>query len=250
MMKFRSTKVAGVALAVAGITALAACSSSGSSSSGGSNATTVKVAGGIGEIPVAPAGEKVKAGTITWAMQPSAVPNWIFPVIPSANNSVYNAFTFIWEMWRPLYWQTNGVVPEIEQNMSIASLPKYTNGTKTVTISLKSNYKWSDGKPITANDLLFAIDLIKAAIKVVSSELGRLHARLLPGQPGEYLGAELDDPGDEPQVAGQPVLVHRGHPHQREPDAEHRVGQDVGERLGRAALGLERRPRWRASSST
>jgi peptide/nickel transport system substrate-binding protein len=165
MMKFRSTKVAGVALAVAGITVLAACSSSGSSSSGGSNGTTVKVAGGIGEIPVAPAGEKVKAGTITWAMQPSAVPNWIFPVIPSANNSVYNAFTFIWEMWRPLYWQTNGVVPEIEQNMSIANMPKYTNGTKTVTIALKNNYKWSDGKPMTANDLLFAIDLIKAAIK-------------------------------------------------------------------------------------
>src|ERR1700749_3679574 len=165
MMKFRSTKVAGVALAVAGITPLPACSSSGSGSSGGSNATTVKVAGGIGEIPVAPAGEKAKAGTITWAMQPSAVPNWIFPVIPAANNSLYNAFTFTWEMWRPLYWQANGVVPEIQQNMSIANMPQYTNGTKTVTIALKNNYKWSDGKPITANDLLFTIDLIKAAIK-------------------------------------------------------------------------------------
>jgi peptide/nickel transport system substrate-binding protein len=166
MMKFRSTKVAGVALAVAGITALAACSSSGSSSgSSSNNATTVKVAGGIGEIPVAPAGEKAKAGTITWAMLPGATPNWIFPVVPSADNSVYNQFTFSWEMWRPLYWQANGVVPEIEQNMSVASLPQYTNGTKTLTITMKSNYKWSDGKPLTANDLLFAIDLIKAAVK-------------------------------------------------------------------------------------
>src|ERR1700751_3606589 len=110
MMTFRSTKVAGVALAVAGITALAACSSSGSSSGGNNNtASTVKVPGGIGEIPVAPAGEKVKAGTITWGMQPGATPNWIFPVIPSAQNSVYNAFTFINEMWRPLDWTTNGV---------------------------------------------------------------------------------------------------------------------------------------------
>jgi len=167
MMKFRSTKVAGVALAVAGITALAACSSSGSSSGGGNNnASTVKVPGGIGEIPVAPAGEKVKAGTITWAMAPGATPNWIFPVIPSANNSVYNAFNFIWQSWRPVYFQANGVVPEIEQNMSIANLPQYTNGNKTVTITMKSNYKWSDGKPLTANDLLFAIDLIKAGIKV------------------------------------------------------------------------------------
>ena len=41
MMKFRSKKAAGsLALAVAGITALAACSSSGSSSGGGNTATT------------------------------------------------------------------------------------------------------------------------------------------------------------------------------------------------------------------
>ena len=166
-MRLRSTKVAGLALAVAGITALAACSSSGSSSGGGNNnAAKVTVPGGIGSIPVAAAGAKVKAGTITWGMQPGATPNWIFPVIPSAQNSVYNAFTFIWEMWRPLYWQTNGVVPEIEQNMSVADLPQYSNGNKTVTITLKSNYKWSDGKPMTADDLLFFIDLAKAGIKI------------------------------------------------------------------------------------
>ena len=41
----------------------------------------------------------------------------------------------------------------------------YSNGDKTVSITMKSNYKWSDGQPITANDLLFAIDLIKAAVK-------------------------------------------------------------------------------------
>jgi peptide/nickel transport system substrate-binding protein len=165
-MKFRSKKVAGMALAVAGITALAACSSSGSSGGGGNNAGTVKVPGGIGEVPVAPAGQKVHAGTITWGMQPGATPTWIFPVVPSAQNSVYNQFTFSWEMWRPLYWQVNGVVPEIEPNMSVASLPKYSNGNKTLTISLKGNYKWSDGKPITANDVLFYIDLVKAGIKV------------------------------------------------------------------------------------
>ena len=119
-MMFRSKKVAGLALAVASVTALAACSSSGSGSGGGNNnndsSSTVKVPGGIGSIPVAAAGAKIKAGTITWAMQPGAVPNWIFPVIPTANNSVYNAFTFIYEMWRPLYWQVNGVVPEIDPN--------------------------------------------------------------------------------------------------------------------------------------
>ena len=37
-------------------------------------------------------------------MQPGAAPNWILPVVTAADNSVYNNFTFIWEMWRPLYW--------------------------------------------------------------------------------------------------------------------------------------------------
>ncbi len=164
MMKFRSKAIGGLALAVASITALAACSSS-STSSGGTTASKVTVPGGIGSVPLAPAGEKVKAGTITWAMQPGTAPNWILPVVPTADNSVFNNFTFIWEMWRPLYWTVNGTVPEIEPNMSIANPAVYSNGNKTVTISLKSNYKWSNGQPITANDLLFNIDLIKAAIK-------------------------------------------------------------------------------------
>jgi peptide/nickel transport system substrate-binding protein len=168
MMKLRSKKaIGGLALAVASITALAACSSS-STSSGGNNNTTNKVTypGGIGSIPVAPAGQKVKAGTITWAMSPGTGPNWILPVIPSANNSVYNSFTFIFQMWRPLYWTVNGITPEIVPNMSIANTAQYSNGNKTVTISMKSNYKWSNGKPITADDVLFYIDLVKAAIKV------------------------------------------------------------------------------------
>ena len=37
-------------------------------------------------------------------MPPDATPTWIFPVIPGANNSVYTAFSFQYEMWRPLYW--------------------------------------------------------------------------------------------------------------------------------------------------
>ncbi len=165
MMKYRIKAIGGIAIAVASITALAACSSSSSSSGGGSTKTgSVTVAGGIGSVPAAgtPSG---KAGTITWAMQPGTSPNWIFPVVPTASNSVFNNFTFIWEMWRPVYWTVNGTVPEIEPNMSIADPAVYSNGNKTVTISLKSNYKWSNGQPITANDLLFYIDLVKAGIK-------------------------------------------------------------------------------------
>jgi peptide/nickel transport system substrate-binding protein len=172
MMKMRKS-IGGIALAVASITALAACSSSGSSSSGGGSSTSgsgtggsaVTVPGGLGTVPAAATGTQT-TGTATWAISPGASPNWIFPVTPSASNSVYNNFTFMWEMWRPLYWTVNGVVPEVEPDMSLANPPTYTNGDKTVTVSLKSSYKWSNGQPITANDLLFFIDLTKAAVKV------------------------------------------------------------------------------------
>jgi peptide/nickel transport system substrate-binding protein len=167
MMKFRRKAIGGVALAVASITALAACSSSSSGSGGGGKAAagSVTIPGGIGSVPLAASGGKIKAGTITWALQPGTAPNWIFPVIPSASNSVFNSFTFFDQMWRPLYWTVNGVVPEAVANMSIANTPTYSNGDKTVTISMKSNFKWSNGTAITANDVLFFVDLVKAAVK-------------------------------------------------------------------------------------
>jgi peptide/nickel transport system substrate-binding protein len=116
-------------------------------------------------VPASSSSAKVHAGTITWAEQPGATPNWILPIPPSAYNSVYNSFTFQWEMWRPLYWPVHGVTAEVDQSMSIANPPVYSDGNKTVSITMKSNYKWSNGKPLTANDLLFAIDFIKAAVK-------------------------------------------------------------------------------------
>src|SRR5580704_2788471 len=70
VIKFRSKAIGGLALAVASLTALAACSSSSSTSSGGTTAGHVTYPGGIGTIPLAASGAKVKAGTVTWAMQP------------------------------------------------------------------------------------------------------------------------------------------------------------------------------------
>ena len=164
----RLGKIIGVVVALASLTSLAACSSSSSSNGSTTNTTSpgsVTIPGGIGKVPLAAAGGAKKAGTVTWAIQPGAAPNWIFPIVPGASNSVFNTFTFNQEMWRPLYWVINGVVGEPYAPMSIADPPVYSNGDKTVSISLKSTFKWSNGQPITANDLLFFMDLIKAGIK-------------------------------------------------------------------------------------
>jgi peptide/nickel transport system substrate-binding protein len=49
--------------------------------------------------------------------------------------------------------------------MNLAGQPKWSNADKTVSITLKSSYKWSDGEPITSRDVLFFFDEVKAAIK-------------------------------------------------------------------------------------
>jgi len=50
--------------------------------------------------------------------------------------------------------------------MSLADLPVWSNGDKTATITLKSNYKWSNGQPLTSQDVLFWYDEMEAAIAV------------------------------------------------------------------------------------
>ena len=108
----------------------------------------VKVPGGIGSIPVAPAGEKVKAGTITWAMAARGYPQLDLPGHSLGQQlGLQRLHLHLARCGGRCTGQVNGVVPEIEQNMSIANLPKYSNGNKTLTITMKSNYKWSNGKP-------------------------------------------------------------------------------------------------------
>jgi peptide/nickel transport system substrate-binding protein len=166
MTRFATKRIGGLALAVAGVTALAACSSTSSS---GSSSTTpalpgaVTQPGSIGEIPAAgtPSG---KAGTITYAMQPGAVPNWILPMPTSAANSVYNVFNFEWQMWPPMYYAPDGSTPTVDPALSPANAPQWSNGDKTMTITLKP-WKWSDGTTLSSKDLLFTFDVIAAAVK-------------------------------------------------------------------------------------
>ncbi len=147
------------AFAIAGMTALAACSSSSSSST-----SNIGPAGAFGKVPPAATGTQ-HTGTITAAFPPGATPTWIFPVVPSANGSVYTSFEFQYQMWRPLYWLVNGVAPKEYPSMSLANDPTWSNSDKTVTVTMKSNYKWSDGQPVTSKDVEFWLDMLKAGVK-------------------------------------------------------------------------------------
>ncbi len=164
-------------LAAVGATALAAC---GGSSGSSSQSTNESPSGAFGSVPAQTGTAHV--GTVTVAQQPNATPTWIFPVTPGANSSVYTAYSFQYEMWRPMNWFPNGSTQKEDPAMSLAGDPTWTNGDKTVSITLK-NWKWSDGTAITAKDAEFYIDLLKAAVKENPSNWGNYTPKLgIPDQ--------------------------------------------------------------------
>jgi peptide/nickel transport system substrate-binding protein len=150
--------------AVAAATGLAACSKANSSGSVNS------VSGAFGTVPSASG--TAHAGTLTWAESPGTSPTWIFPVTPGANFSTGTINTFQYLMWRPLYWYGNGVHPVAVPSLSLADPPVFSNGDKTVTVHMKTNYRWSDGQPLTAKDALFYLDMVRAAVKESGANWG------------------------------------------------------------------------------
>jgi peptide/nickel transport system substrate-binding protein len=152
--------------------ALAACSASGGSAGKGSSSTPSAALGGaFGTIP-APASGPQHTGVITWAEPPNSAPTWILPIYTSAADSVTDTNEFSYWMWRPLYWFSNGVEPTETPSMSLAYDPIYSDNDTVATIKLRPNYKWSDGTPVSAADVVFTMDEIKAAIAESAANWG------------------------------------------------------------------------------
>jgi peptide/nickel transport system substrate-binding protein len=155
----------GLALAIASVTALAACSSTHSSSATGTTPAVpgaTVLPGSIGSIPAGASGTET-AGTITYALQPGTAPNWILPLATAADDSVFNLYQFSYQSWSPMFYAPNGASETLNTALSPANAPVYSNGDKTVTITLKG-WKWSNGTPITSKDLEFSILELKAAV--------------------------------------------------------------------------------------
>jgi peptide/nickel transport system substrate-binding protein len=125
-------------------------------SSGGSGSSSSGFSGGT----------KVEGGTATFALPPTAIPNYIFPFSGAAYFSVANTQYLQYLMYRPLYWFGNGSSPTLNTALSLADAPVY-DGDK-VTITMKG-WKWSNGETVTAQDVVFWIHMLQA---VGSSDWG------------------------------------------------------------------------------
>jgi peptide/nickel transport system substrate-binding protein len=139
----RKRRIAGVAAVAAAALLAVSCSSSSSA-------------------PPSSAGTKVKGGTATWAEEPGALPNWIWPFAPITNYAVYSSQTFQWLMYRPLYmFGNNGSSIAANYTLSPATAPVYSNGGKTVVINMKG-WKWSNGETVNASNVIFWLNMMKA----------------------------------------------------------------------------------------
>ena len=96
--------------------------------------------------PTSTGNTPVKGGTAVWAEPPSSPPTYIFPYMDSANISNLNLFDFQYLMYRPLYWFGQNGQPVVNPSLSLASLPKVSG--RTLTITLK-HYMWSNGTQVT-----------------------------------------------------------------------------------------------------
>src|SRR5215471_14060568 len=137
--------IAGVAISAALALGASACSSSGGppGSSGG--------------------GKPIRGGTATVAMAAGVTYNWIFPFYAITNASVYNSQQFQWLMVRPLYMFGNNTDTSVLINypLSPANQPVYSNGGKTVTVTMKG-WKWSNGEPVDAKSVMFFLNMAEA----------------------------------------------------------------------------------------
>jgi peptide/nickel transport system substrate-binding protein len=139
----RKLRVAAAGVAAVALTA-AGCSSSGTSSTGTS-------------------GAKIQGGTALIALPSGITQSWIWPFYAITNASVYNDNWFQWLMYRPLYMFGANDLSTVTINypLSVADPPVYSNGGKTVTVTMKG-WKWSDGSTVDAKSLIFFVNMAEA----------------------------------------------------------------------------------------
>jgi peptide/nickel transport system substrate-binding protein len=145
LIKGRRRRLAGLVLACAGVLVLAACAGTAA--------------------PSSVTGKPVQGGTANYAMGVGDTFSWIFPLDNQANWEPYEQ-NIENGMWRPLYYPGGPGTSGIDYSRSLAYPPVYSNHDQTVTITMRRDYKWSDGTPVTTKDVQFWFQIEAAGVKL------------------------------------------------------------------------------------
>ncbi len=138
-----------LALVAFASTALGACSSSTAGPGTGATVGTTR------------SGTIVDGGTAYFAEQPETPPDYIFPLVSGQYFTVENTADFQTLLYEPLYWFGDEKSTSVDYSLSIGNAPVYSDANRVVTITLK-DYLWSNGQPVSARDVVFWVNLLKA----------------------------------------------------------------------------------------
>ncbi len=116
------------------------------------------VAYGAGTLAGAQAAPQT-GGTVVYAVGPQDI-NWYMPLRPAAYNTVVDSLANTM-MYQPLFWV--GPDGKIDYSHSVASAISWNRDGTVYTVRMDPKWHWSDGKPVTADDVLFTWHLIQAA---------------------------------------------------------------------------------------
>jgi peptide/nickel transport system substrate-binding protein len=108
-------------------------------------------------------GSPASGGTLVAGQLTGQTPTDIDPIIDGATCSS-DTFQFVTDMYIPLYYGPKGATPALDESHSAALPAKFSNGDKTVTITIKPGLKWSDGSPVDGQDVAFYYYVLKAAL--------------------------------------------------------------------------------------
>ncbi len=142
-MKARSLTLASAALAVGIATLAAGCGSSTTVSKTGTTPTTPQ-----------------KGGTLTVALPPQTNLDWYLPINTASSDQIYNGWMDN-QIYKPLIFLNDQY--QIVWKSSIASNITYNKAGTVFHVFIGKNWKWSNGQPVTAKDLLFTWNVVKAA---------------------------------------------------------------------------------------
>lgn len=103
--------------------------------------------------------DKVSGGVVTDAEPLGEPPNYLFPIVTD-NVTTFTNDEIAGLLWKGLY-TFDANTPEIDYAQSIGDVPVFSDGDKVVTITMK-HHVWSNGNPVTARDVEFDLNMIRA----------------------------------------------------------------------------------------
>ncbi|QSO47290.1 peptide ABC transporter substrate-binding protein [Alicyclobacillus mengziensis] len=156
--RLRRTRIGVAAASVGLMVVVAGCGSPHSTNT--ANSTSTGHSTGTNTTGQSSNSKPTPGGTLVYALAPQSNLNWFIPVVNSAADSVAN-FQLIFQLYKPLLWVNANY--SINWQSSIASKITYNKQGTVYHLYLNPKWHWSNGQPVTSQDVLFTWHVIQAA---------------------------------------------------------------------------------------